>query len=114
VYLPFHQYATKLSNLGEMLSVQQTFVIRITDDPRATCDSLRKFFMGIGMEKLSLLRAVGKLAIAGEQAGFTLEQMIELLNEGVSVETLLGLISWRLEEARISIASRAPSSGWIV
>jgi hypothetical protein len=70
--------------------------------------------MGSGMEKPSLLKAVGKLAIAGEQAGFTLEQMIELLNEGVTVETLLGLISWRLEEARTPIASRARSSGWIV
>ena len=65
------------------------------------------------MENPSLLRAVGKLAIAGEQAGFTLEQMIELLNEGVSVETLLELISWRLEEARTPIASPARPSGWI-
>ena len=32
------------------------------------------------MEKPSLLAAVGKLAIAGQQAGFSLEQMIELLD----------------------------------
>jgi hypothetical protein len=33
---------------------------------------------------------------AGERAGFTIEQMIELLNTGASVETLLTLIEWRL------------------
>lgn len=37
-----------------------------------------------------------KLAVAGEQAGFTVEQMIELLNAGLTVETLLNLIEWRL------------------
>ncbi len=41
--------------------------------------------------------AIGKLAIAGEQAGFTIEQMIDLLNSGLSVETLLELIARRLE-----------------
>ncbi len=68
------------------------------------------------MQKPSLSEAVGKLAIASEQAGFTLEQMIELLNEGLSVETLLDLISWRLEleEARKPIAASACSSGWIM
>ena len=70
--------------------------------------------MGSGMENPSLLRAVGKLAMAGEQAGFSLEQMIDLLNGGLSVETLLDLICWRLEEARTPIVSRARSSGWIV
>ena len=48
------------------------------------------------MRKASLITAVGKLAVAGEQAGFSLEQMIDLLNDGISVETLLDLISWRL------------------
>jgi hypothetical protein len=52
------------------------------------------------MEKPSLLAALGKLAIAGEQAGFSLEQMIELLDQGLTVETLLDLISWRLESLR--------------
>jgi hypothetical protein len=66
------------------------------------------------MERASLLRAVGKLAIAGEQAGFSLEQMIDLLNRGLSVETLLDLISWRLEEARKPIAQTACSSGLIM
>jgi hypothetical protein len=66
------------------------------------------------MGKASLITAVGKLAMAGEQAGFSLEQMIELLNEGLSVETLLDLISWRLEEARRPITPPTCSSGWIM
>jgi hypothetical protein len=61
----------------------------------------------------SLVRAVGKLAIAGEQAGFSLEQMIELLNEGLSVETLLDLISWRLGALQDPVGSPPCSSGWI-
>ena len=60
-----------------------------------------------------LLRAVGKLAIAGEQAGFSVEKMIELLNEGLSVETLLDLISWRLE-ARKPTTLPGCSSAWIM
>ena len=34
--------------------------------------------------------------MAGEQAGFTTEQMIDLLHDGLPVETLLELIVWRL------------------
>jgi hypothetical protein len=48
------------------------------------------------MENPSLVRAISKLAAAGEQAGFTLEQMIELLDRGLEVETLLDLICMRL------------------
>ena len=48
------------------------------------------------MENTSLALAVSKLAAAGEQAGFTLEQMIDLLDHGLEVETLLELICWRL------------------
>ena len=44
-----------------------------------------------------LVGAIRKLALAGERAGFTVEEMIELLNTGVSVETLLNLISLRIE-----------------
>jgi hypothetical protein len=47
------------------------------------------------MENSSLVSAIEKLAIAGEQAGFTVEQMIQLLNDGLTVETLLDLISRR-------------------
>ena len=37
-----------------------------------------------------------KLALAGEQAGFSLEDMISLLNAGLTVEKLLDLIERRL------------------
>jgi hypothetical protein len=51
------------------------------------------------MENPSLVLAISKLAMAGEQAGFTLEQMIKLLDDGLSVTTLLELIAWRLHGA---------------
>ena len=43
------------------------------------------------------VNAVRKLAIAGDQAGLSLEQMIQLLNAGMSVVGLLDLITWRLD-----------------
>jgi hypothetical protein len=33
-----------------------------------------------------VVEAVHKLAVAGEQAGFSFEQMIQLLNAGITVE----------------------------
>jgi len=68
-------------------------------------------FRGWQMEKPSVIRAVYKLSVAGEQAGFSLEQMILLLNAGVSVETLLHLIEYRL-----NAAGHSPdrSSRWIM
>ena len=67
------------------------------------------------MDSPSLVLATSKLAAAGEQAGFTLEQMIELLNRGLGVETLLELICWRLHGGSLGIssASCARSSGWV-
>ena len=47
--------------------------------------------------RASQIAAINKLAVAGEQAGFTLEQMIQLLDSGMSVEMLLEVITWRLE-----------------
>ena len=44
----------------------------------------------------TVVQAIRKLANAGQRAGFTIEQMIELLNAGLTVETLLHLIDWRL------------------
>jgi hypothetical protein len=41
---------------------------------------------GADMESQLQLNAIRKLAIAGEQAGFTLDQMIQLLNSGMSAE----------------------------
>ena len=57
----------------------------------------------VGMATPSLSAGLFKLSIAGEQAGFTVEQMIWLLNSGMTVAGLW-LIEWRLrcidEEAR--------------
>jgi len=49
-----------------------------------------------GLEQAHFLRTVGKLARAGEQAGFSVEEMIEMLNSGLSVADLLNLITHRL------------------
>jgi hypothetical protein len=51
------------------------------------------------------VNAIRKLAVAGEQAGFTLDQMIQLLNSGMSVVTLLDLIAWRLAPSHSSFES---------
>jgi hypothetical protein len=48
--------------------------------------------------------------MAGEQAGFTVEQMIRLLNAGITVETLLDIIERRLSESGPEVCS----SRWIV
>jgi lipid-binding SYLF domain-containing protein len=62
------------------------------------------------MQRPSIAGSVYKLAIAGERAGFSLEDMIQILNAGATVETLLNLIEWRLgEEAPVPRSSR-----WIV
>jgi hypothetical protein len=59
------------------------------------------------------LLAVGKLAIAGEKAGFTIDQMIDLLNSGVSVQTLLGLIEMRLSDNG-ELPNPAITNRWIM
>jgi len=48
------------------------------------------------MDDPTLISAIDKLAIAGERAGFTTEQLIRLLNAGLSVEDLVQLITNRL------------------
>ena len=48
------------------------------------------------MQQPVLTRAVEKLAQAGKQAGISVEDMIRVLNAGVSVEGLLDLIELRL------------------
>ena len=48
------------------------------------------------MAKPSLTKAIDKLAVSGEQAGFSVEQMIEMLNSGTSIKILIELIAWRL------------------
>ena len=44
-----------------------------------------------------LTTAIQKLALAGEQAGFTVEQVIEVLETGMSVETFLNLVCSQIE-----------------
>lgn len=66
------------------------------------------------MERQSLVAAIKKLAIAGEQAGFSLEQMIQLLNGGISVEELLELIIWRLYPAKAFLPPAIPPSLWVM
>ena len=66
----------------------------------------------------STVQAVYKLAIAGEQAGFTLEQMIQILNAGVSVETLLNEIELPLggvdpEAQRLSRRTFSPTTSFL-
>jgi hypothetical protein len=58
------------------------------------------------MDGESLVIAISKLAVAGEQAGFSLEQMIQLLDSGLSVKGLMDIIAWRFEHPRpLSVSS---------
>ena len=57
--------------------------------------------------------AINKLAVAGEQAGFSLEQLIQLLDSGLAVETLLELIAWRFEAMQATSRPLAASSSQI-
>ena len=70
--------------------------------------------VGANMENPSLVLAVSKLAAAGEQAGFTLEQMIELLDSGLEVGALVDLISWRLHGVPLPPVTARSSSYWVV
>jgi hypothetical protein len=62
------------------------------------------------MQQPVLMRAVEKLAQAGVQAGFSVEDLIRILNAGVSVENLLDII-----ELNLQCRERAGrSSPWIM
>ena len=65
------------------------------------------------MENPSLVTAIGKLAIAGEQGGFSVEQMVRLLDDGLTVGTLLDVISWRLEQSLQGPAVTGATATWI-
>jgi hypothetical protein len=69
------------------------------------------------MAAASLMKAIEKLAVAGEEAGLSVEQMIEMLNGGVSVETLIELIeliSCRLDLLQNSKRSVLSSVRWVM
>jgi hypothetical protein len=57
-----------------------------------------------------IMTAVEKLVLAGEQAGFSVEEMIQLLQTGATVETLLQLIEWRLSPTVVE----PRSSRWVM
>jgi hypothetical protein len=63
------------------------------------------------MQRPSTAETVYKLAIAGEQAGFSVEEMIGILDAGVSVENLLLIIGWCLDGV---VLTPARSSRWIM
>jgi hypothetical protein len=62
------------------------------------------------MRQAALAHAIEKLARAGEQAGISVEEMIQILNGGVSVSILLDFIELSLEAHREN-ATRHPH--WI-
>jgi hypothetical protein len=63
------------------------------------------------MQQPTLIRAVEKLAQAGEQAGFSVEDMIQMLDAGLTVATLLDIIERSLHASPLEIAG---SSRWIM
>jgi hypothetical protein len=63
------------------------------------------------MQQPVLFRAVERLAEAGEQAGFSVEDMIRMLNAGLTVEALLNVIERSLQPPP---QETAPSSRWIM
>jgi hypothetical protein len=56
------------------------------------------------------LETIEKLVRAGEEAGFTVEQMIDLLHSGLTISALLDLIQLRLSPPPIPLRS----SRWIM
>ena len=65
------------------------------------------------MDQATQLSGIARLAKAGQQAGFPVEQMIGLLNAGIGVKGLAELIAWRLDQPE-PLAPVASCSGWVV
>ena len=63
------------------------------------------------MQQSSLVQAIEKLARTGEQAGISVEDMIQILNAGVSMEILLDFIERSLQASR---EETCRSSCWIM
>jgi hypothetical protein len=61
-----------------------------------------------GAVQQPITTAIERLVLAGEQAGFSVEQMIQLLETGASADALLSLIEMRL------FPSPPRSSRWII
>lgn len=62
------------------------------------------------MQQPVLARAIERLVQVGQQAGISVEQMIQILNAGGSVETLLDIIDKRLQTPREFIGY----SRWVI
>lgn len=84
---------------------------QVTDQVHAKPENVSRIQNCKIMATPSLVRTIGKLAAAGERAGFTLEEMIQLLDSGVTVATLLELITRRLESPP---AHSAQPSNWVM
>ena len=52
-------------------------------------------------------RAIERLVQAGEQVGFTIQNLIRMLNDGMSLEALLDLIEFRMSGASVHAESTA-------
>ena len=65
------------------------------------------------MERPLLKSAIYKLALAGEQAGFSVEQMIQMLNDGISVEQLIEVIGLQIEGDERKLPPN-PNSAWVM
>jgi hypothetical protein len=63
------------------------------------------------MERPSTAQTVYDLAVAAEEAGFSVEQLLQFLIAGVGVEALCQLIELRLGDVESSAGS---SSRWIM
>ena len=60
-----------------------------------------------GKRPRGLSSTIEKLARAGEQAGFSVEEMIEMLNAGVSIGALLDMISYSLSQEALEFTTSA-------
>ena len=54
-----------------------------------------------------LTDAIQKLALAGELAGFSIDDLIEMLDQGASAETLLELVYCRMQYGYFHPVARA-------
>jgi hypothetical protein len=89
-----------------MASFRQTSQINCSHDPRS------------GKRSRHLSSTIEKLARAGEQAGFRVEEMIEMLKDSVRIGSSLDMISYSLSHGALdftqqrqgeSISASAPS-----
>ena len=64
---------------------------------------------GGGDVSVNVMECIERLVLVGQQAGISVQQMIDLLNAGLSVEGLLLLIELRLREPKPVTQSKMPN-----